>query len=194
VNVLATLCTAVILFASTNIDALLMLVVFFGSRRFHARSIIAGEFLAGAIVILGSVLCAAASVLISRHALAWLGVVPLALGVWQLVHPVKSELTDLDANLPRHGRNVLLLAMVGLSHSADNVAVYVPYFAASGWNRTLIAVSVFMGMTALWCAVAYSLVRHPLAEKYVRLAGRWVTPLVLILLGLWILSGLLPTA
>jgi cadmium resistance protein CadD (predicted permease) len=192
VNLIGTAGTAIILFASTNVDALLMLIVFFSSGRFHPRTIVAGEYLGGAIVVVGSLLCAAASVLIPPHDLAWLGLMPLALGCWQLFRRRSPSGAKMDHPLSSRRRDVLVIAMITLSHSADNVAVYVPYFATTRWSDRLLVVAIFAVMTGAWCGLAYALLRHPQAAKSVRGVGRWMTPFVLILLGAWILSGLFP--
>jgi cadmium resistance protein CadD (predicted permease) len=190
VNLLGIAGTAVVLFASTNVDALLMLVMFFSSGRFHPRSIVAGEFLGAAVVVAASLLCAAASILIPASDLAWLGLMPLGLGVWQLFRAPDMD-ASVDRPLARHGRDVLVIAMITLSHSADNVAAYVPYFATTHWHERLLVVGIFAVMMGVWCWLARALLRHPLAAASVQRVGRWLTPLVLIALGMWILAGLM---
>jgi cadmium resistance protein CadD (predicted permease) len=49
--------------------------------------------------------------------------------------------------------------------------------------------AVFLVMTALWCALAWWLVRHPLAGAAMRRRGHELLPFVLIGLGLVILSN-----
>jgi cadmium resistance protein CadD (predicted permease) len=182
--------SAILLFASTNVDALLMLVMFFSSGRFHPRSVVAGEFLGAGVVVGASLLCAAAAVLVPSSELAWAGLLPLGLGIWQLFWPGTGGNASAAGPVAGRRRDVLVIAMVTLSHSADNIAVYVPYFATIGWYGRVLVVGVFAVMMGLWCWLARALLRHPFAARYVRGVGRWLTPVVLIALGVWILMGL----
>jgi cadmium resistance protein CadD (predicted permease) len=78
---------------------------------------------------------------------------------------------------------------VTFSNGGDNIGVYTPLFAKySSAFEVATLVSVFMAMTAVWCAIGYYLVNHPLFEKYMRRFGRVVLPFVLIGLGVYIIA------
>jgi len=50
-------------------------------------------------------------------------------------------------------------------------------------------VAVFAIMTALWCAIGFKLASHRAVAGKIRLHGHLALPVVLILLGAYILSG-----
>jgi cadmium resistance protein CadD (predicted permease) len=91
--------------------------------------------------------------------------------------------TLLDAGLALS----VFVATVTIANGGDNLGAYIPLFARS---PELIAVfaMVFAAMTALWCALGYWLVRHPIAGAGLRRYGHVLLPLVLISLGLVILN------
>ena len=69
----------------------------------------------------------------------------------------------------------LTVAAVTFSNGGDNIGVYVPMFAqynTASQFTTLVA--VLMIMTAVWCAVAYYLVNHPLIASRIRRVGHIV--------------------
>lgn len=70
------------------------------------------------------------------------------------------------------------------SNAGDNIGVYTPMFA----SQITKLVTVLMIMTAVWCAVAYYLVNHPLIASRIRRVGRVILPFVLIVLGIYILA------
>lgn len=82
----------------------------------------------------------------------------------------------------------LAVSAVTFSNGGDNIGVYRPLFAkySSAFEVTTL-ISVFMTMTAVWCAIGYYLISHPLFEKHMRHFGHIVLPFVLIGLGLYIL-------
>lgn len=66
--------------------------------------------------------------------------------------------------------------------------VYMPLFATYNSAFEVIYLStIFMIMTAVWCIIAYYLVRHPLIATRMKKTGHIIFPLVLIGLGIYII-------
>ena len=85
---------------------------------------------------------------------------------------------------------MLAVAAVTIANGGDNLAVYVPLFAAQS-SEVVVFAAVFAVMTALWCALGLALVRNRwVGERVSRVAQR-MFPFVLIALGLYILAGAL---
>jgi cadmium resistance protein CadD (predicted permease) len=64
-------------------------------------------------------------------------------------------------------------------------------FRTIGLDDSAIVVAVFAVMVALWCAAASWLGSHRAVIALVGRWGHWIVPVVFIVLGGWILSGLL---
>jgi cadmium resistance protein CadD (predicted permease) len=186
---------AAIVFATTDVDDLVLLVAFFASPTLRARSVVAGQLLGIAVLVCVSAAAAFATRAVSPGYVALLGVVPLALGVAQLFRlfirgvDAAEESNDVESNVAARTRSqVLAVAAITVANGGDNLGVYIPLFAR---DPSLVAfyAAVFGVMTLLWCFMAYRLVRHPVLGERIRRYGHLALPLVLIALGLWILWG-----
>ena len=81
---LSELLVAIIAFASTNIDDLLLLSSLFIASNFRAASVVIGQFLGMSLLVLISVLLAYFMVSIPLAWIGTLGLFPLCLGVLRL--------------------------------------------------------------------------------------------------------------
>src|SRR5687767_6847994 len=76
--------TAVVVFASTDIDDLVLLTAFFGDARLRRSAIVAGQFLGIGALTATSTVAALAALAVPPHWPSLLGAVPLVLGLWKL--------------------------------------------------------------------------------------------------------------
>jgi cadmium resistance protein CadD (predicted permease) len=190
-SLLALIGMAVVLFASTNVDDIFVLVGFFANPKFRTRDIVLGQF-AG----IGSLFCAsaAASLLSLKIPYAYmglLGVFPILIGGKDLFNLYrkrgKAEVdTKHPPNAERKGR-ATTVAMVTMANGGDNIAIYTPLFAIRSASEMTAIAFVFVGMTALWCFIARALVNHPRLGSPIRRYGQLISPFVLIGLGVLIL-------
>jgi cadmium resistance protein CadD (predicted permease) len=184
----ATLAKAVVIFASTNVDDILILTTFFADPKFRARSIVIGQYLGMGVLVAISAAAGAAAVTIPTRWISLLGVIPLALGVRAAIDVVRGD--DDDNALPPSGSSqVLAVAGVTIANGGDNIGVYVPVFAVEHHAIWLYAV-VFAVMIALMCALGFKLVDNRAFGGKLERYGRIALPIVLVALGVYILSGL----
>jgi len=187
-------------FASTNIDDLFLLAAFFADPQLRHRSIVIGQYLGIGALVLVSASSALLALAFPDGWVALLGVVPLLMGLRQLLalrtDPVSAEsgskghrVQD-DKNHAERGlrSQVLAVASVTVANGADNVGVYVPLFATD-FEAILTYALTFAVMTGVWCALGYLLVNHKVLGGAIRRYGNVILPVVLISLGLSILSG-----
>ena len=191
---------ALVVYASTNIDDLLVLAVFFADPRVRLGAVIVGRFIGLAALVLASAAAALLALVIPAEWVALLGVVPLFLGL-RLLPALRGNREDEQSGAeglraadakdkPRHGftSQALSVAGVTLANGGDNLGVYIPLFATSP-DAIAIYVVVFAVMTAVWCALGYLVVNNPLIGSQIRRYGHVLLPIVLIALGIYILSG-----
>jgi len=184
-----TLGLAIVLFASTNVDDIFVLVAFFSDRRFRPRDIVAGQFVGMGLLVAISGIGSMLAVLVSPRYVGLLGVFPILLGVVQLFRRGGPSESEEHPSRPARGGfgRVLTVALVTVANGGDNIGVYVPVFATRTRAELAAMMVVFVGLTAVWCAAGYHLVNHPrFGQPLRRHAGR-ITPFVFIALGLLIL-------
>jgi cadmium resistance protein CadD (predicted permease) len=182
-------------FVATNIDDLLLLVVFLASTKnsFSPRQIFIGQFIGSgtltAIGLAGSLF----ALVVPGYVVGLLGFAPIGIGTRKLLGLRKrAEGKVLKQSLDRSNRaelsSILAMTAVTISNGGDNIGVYVPLFASNDTAPdTVTLVAVFMTMTAVWCAFGYYLVNRSFLASRIRRFGHLVLPFVLIGLGIYIL-------
>jgi cadmium resistance protein CadD (predicted permease) len=190
------------LFASTNIDDIFLTMAFFADPRLRRSAIVVGKFVGIGSLTLLSTIAAAGSLVVSPEWIALLGLVPLGLGLHALWANRRPALALEDGDGIEQAPTAFLaqvgaVAGVTAANGGDNLGVYVPVFA-DDLSAIPVFVLVFALMTVLWCVAGNLLVSHPRLIGSMRGLSRRLLPYVLIVLGVWILSGaiglVLPTA
>jgi len=177
----AAVATGITTFVATNIDDLVLLTLFF-ARRIQPRRIVAGQYLGFSAIVLVSLLGAWGAFAIPHQWVRLLGVLPLALGLKELLFGHRAE--SIRSRVEGHG--VASVALITLSNGADNIGVYVPVFAVSRAYIWLILFT-YVVLIAIWCIAGRLLGNHPPVLSFVDEWGHRVTPLVFIALGTYIL-------
>jgi cadmium resistance protein CadD (predicted permease) len=178
-------------------------VVFFSSSNFHARDIVIGQYLGIGSLIAISTLGSLIALLVPSYIIGLMGLVPIAIGIKELLE-IRNNRNELEEEKEQVSKEKLMqqskkkgyyhlpflaVAAVTISNGGDNIGIYTPLFATyNSFSEVSTLISVFMAMTAVWCAMGYYLVRHPLLERRMRRFGHLVLPFVLIGLGIYILS------
>jgi cadmium resistance protein CadD (predicted permease) len=188
---MALLGLAIVVFASTNIDDVFVLLGFFANPKFRPQEVVIGQY-AGITALFGvSVVGSVLALAISRAYIGLFGIVAIALGAKKLFDLYRnrdhgesdSEHSDDSGTRAR----TVTVALVTLANGADNIGVYVPTFALhTGFAIGLFAF-VFVVMTGFWCLFAHWLVGHPALGAPIRRYSHWVTPFVFIGIGVMIM-------
>jgi cadmium resistance protein CadD (predicted permease) len=183
---------AVVLFVSTNIDDVFVLLGFFADRKFKLRQIVVGQFLGIAALYAASVVASLISLVIPPAYIGLLGLAPIAIGLkmaWELRRrgaASKPEPEDHEKAFAGHGK-VAAVAAVTVANGGDNIGIYTPFFATrSGYDIAFIGL-VFSIMTLVWLGAAHWLTQHRTLGAPIRRYGQQLAPFVLIALGILIL-------
>jgi cadmium resistance protein CadD (predicted permease) len=177
----AVVTASVTTFAATNIDDIVLLTLFF-ARRVPTRNIVAGQYLGFLAIILLSCVGLLLTLAIPHHWIRALGLVPLALGLKQLLLLFKPPAEESPAD--RQG--LISIALVTLSNGADNVGVYIPFFSVNR-NYLWLILTSYAVLVALWCMIGRWLGNHPTILNMVNRVGHLMVPIVFIGLGVYIL-------
>jgi cadmium resistance protein CadD (predicted permease) len=185
---------AVVLFAVTNIDDLLLLALFFARGAGHRGAglrIAAGQY-AGFVLILAVAMAGAfGATLLPDSVMPYLGLLPLSLGLraawhaWRDRHGRNGE--DGNAVEDRGGPTVLEVSAVTFANGGDNIGVYVPVFATAGTGSLSAYVVVFFVLLAVWVAAGRFVATRPIVTRALSRWGHVLLPGVLIAIGLVIL-------
>jgi cadmium resistance protein CadD (predicted permease) len=184
------LITSVIAFASTNIDDIFILTLFYGNNKFKGGEILAGQLLGIISLIAISLIGSLAGLFIDPAYIGLLGLIPIYLGARGILGLIKTKTESeqpVNHTNDRRKNQVLTVAGVTIANGGDNIGIYTPLFAALTWTDKITMVTIFLIMTFLWCLTAKYLTKHPFVARAVDKYGHLVTPFVLVLLGLYIL-------
>jgi cadmium resistance protein CadD (predicted permease) len=179
-------------FIATDIDDLFVLMLFFSSASFHKWQVVVGQYIGIGALVAVSALGSLLSLLVPEYIIGLLGLVPITIGVIRLSHLRNNNYKSDEIKMPvskwHNHLSILTVAGVTFSNGGDNIGIYTPLFAKYNSAFEVMFIStIFMIMTAVWCIIAYYLVRHPLIATRTKKTGHIIFPLVLIGLGVYIL-------
>lgn len=171
-------------FASTNVDDIVLLAVWFAQPGRRAFSIVVGQYVGIGLLVLISVVGALTALVLPKEWIPVIGIVPVALGLKALF-----DGGDDDDDPAPAATGAMAVTVVTMANGADNLGVYIPLFASAP-DQLPVYVAIFAAGTAVWCALGYALVSHPAAGPRLQRYGHRALPWVLIAIGLHVLSGL----
>jgi len=189
-------------FIATNLDDLVILMLFFAQINavFRPKHIVVGQYLGFGALILASLPGFFGGLIVPKPWIGLLGLVPISIGLYQLIHPEDENEVQTVANdfqstikLPILSALGLLapqsyqVAAVTIANGGDNIGIYVPLFAASSAASLGVILGVFFVLVGVWCYVAYQLARHPIVARVLTRYGAAIVPFVLIGVGIFIL-------
>jgi cadmium resistance transport/sequestration family protein len=191
------LLTGAIAFAATNIDDIVVLMMFFAQRTYSKRHIYSGQYLGFTAIVLCSLPGFFGGAVIPKTWIGWLGIVPIVLGVRSLLDRESEEAeiqttTVESSRLPKFitqlfAPQTLSVAMITFANGGDNIATYVSLFVNTDGNELAVMLAVFFALVGVWGAIAQWLAQHPTMTPMLTRYGHILVPLVLIGLGLYIL-------
>jgi len=204
-NIGTALVEAIIAFVATNVDDIIILLLFFSQidENFRRRHIVIGQYLGFVILIFASLPGFFGGLVVQREWIGLLGLLPIAIGIKQLVsrsedaEQVQTVTTDFEPNKTSKSfgsfissilhPNTYKVAAITVANGGDNISIYIPLFAGSNVYRLAVILAVFLVMVGVWCAIAYLLTRQPTIASILTRYGKPIVPFVLIGLGLFIM-------
>jgi cadmium resistance transport/sequestration family protein len=195
-GLVTTIPTGLTAFCATNLDDILVLLVFFSqvNNSFRRRHIVAGQYLGFTILVLASLPGFFGSLILPKPWIGLLGIVPIVIGISRLL---EEQTDDLEESQPATTTESSFLsflspqtcgvAAVTFANGGDNIGIYVPLFANSTWLSLLITIGEFFLLVGVWCYAAYKLTQTRAIADLLTNYGNNLIPFVLIGLGILIL-------
>jgi cadmium resistance transport/sequestration family protein len=192
-------------FAATNVDDLIILLLFFAqiNATFRPHDVVVGAYLGFTALAALSLVGFFGGLIVSSTWIGLLGILPIVLGITQLmqqeqddaqVQVVTPEFSGLTNRHPFVAVFMQLLhpqaykvAAVTFANGGDNIGIYVPLFAASNAAALGIILIVFFLLKGVWCYAAYQLTQNPRIAYVLTQYGHSIVPFLLIGLGFFIL-------
>ena len=190
--ILTSLSTGITAFTATNLDDIVILLLFFSQADalFRRRHIVAGQYLGFAALVLASLPGFFGSLFLPTAWAGMLGIVPIAIGLNRLLNRDEAEAeTEAELEPISSPLGSLLspqtygVAAVTFANGGDNVGIYVPLFASCTWESLVVVLSVFFSLVGVWCYTAYRLTQVPAIASTLTRYGNQFVPFVLIGLG-----------
>ena len=184
---LNTIGLAAVLFTTTNIDDVFVLISFFSDSKYRTWQVILGQYLGIGLLVAVSILGSLISLVLASQYVGLLGLLPILIGLHKLIELRKGVQAESD-EVPKIGLgNILAVAAVTMANGGDNIGIYTPVFATSTLIEIGLICVIFTAMVALWLVFSHWLVNHPSLGAPIRQFGHRVVPFVLIGIGLYVL-------
>jgi cadmium resistance protein CadD (predicted permease) len=209
------------LFAATNVDDIVVLSLFFGrgAAQRGARQdgagqygagqdgagqhgagqhgagsrIVAGQYLGFTAILIIAGAAAYGATFLSASALAYLGLLPLLLGLRSAGQAWRDRRRgDGDGDGPRRaagskGPTVLLVSATTFANGSDDIGAYAPVFARVGNAGIAVYIAVFLVLVGVWCAAGRYFATRPAVAAVLDRWGHVLHPLALLALGMFLL-------
>ncbi len=186
---------SIIAFATTNIDDIFILTLFFSNPKFKAKYIVIGQYLGIIVLVALSFIGSFVGLIIDVKYIGLLGLIPVYIGVKATMRLLKrnedEEISEMGSKLQNDMAadytQAVSVAGVTIANGGDNISIYIPLFATLAISDKIAMSGIFLIMTGLWCLIAHYLSNHPMIKGSVEKYGHIVTPVVFIFLGLYIM-------
>jgi cadmium resistance protein CadD (predicted permease) len=177
-------------FMATNLDNLVLLVALFGRYSDRRHEVMFG-YLTGMLIIV------AATYYVGKLAgtapvqyLGLLGILPVLIGLIAIVRLFRNKGVVRDPVVPGAGSTAAAATLLTqLGNSTDTIITYGVLFSDSNDLGDHLVLASFVGMALLFVMVAHQALRHPWLSRPVQLYGHYITPLILITVGMYVLSN-----
>lgn len=184
-------------FSATNIDDFVILLLFFTqvNATFRRRHIVVGQYLGFTALVIASLPGFFGGLIIPRHWIGLLGLVPIAIGLSRLLNR-EGDLSEEVEEETRQSDDLTIasfvspqtysVAIVTIANGSDNIGIYVPLFASIDLGSILVIIGVFFLLLGVWCYATYKLTNQPAIAHVLARYGNMLVPFVLICLGVFI--------
>ena len=184
-------------FIASNIDDTFILILLLSSSNFRARYVFSGQFLGISVLIIISAFGSLIALVLPSIFISLLGLIPIGIGIKRLMEyrgtdKIPKQSKNVEGNKRRGFLPLLTVSAITTSNGGDDIGVFTPLFAKyNTFIEVTILVTMFLGLTLLWCILTYYFFNHRHIVARTHQYGNTITPFVLIAIGLFILTDAL---
>ncbi|NTU88942.1 MAG: cadmium resistance protein CadD [Actinobacteria bacterium] len=180
-------------FIATGIDELIVLTVIFAKMRAprNVRDVYIGQELAMIVLLAISLLVGRGIAAITQEWVGILGIIPIAIGI-KVAIVGESDTDDSErtimSNLAKRSSLVVGVALIAIGGGAEELSVYIPFFASLSGAELVAAVATFLILVPVWCAFCRKISKLPHLEDTVEKYERIIIPVFFIAIGFFVLA------
>ena len=187
-NLLTAIITGVVAFIATNIDDILILLVFFSqvNKNFRPWQIVVGQYLGFTILVIFSLPGLFGGLILPQSWIGLLGLIPIAIGISSLVNKETEQLADVNQEITPSflTPKIYSVAAITVANGSDNISIYIPLFSSIQLESFLIIIGLFFLLLAIWCYAAYQFTYQHKIANFLTKYGNYLVPFVLMGLGI----------
>ncbi|MBD2136553.1 cadmium resistance transporter [Anabaena sp. FACHB-1237] len=195
-DLLTTITTGIVAFMGTNIDDLIILLLFFSQINDNLKiwEVVCGQYLGFTILVFLSLPGLFSGLIFPPQLIGLLGLIPLAIGISSLVNEnidssleVPISTTSITTNNTNFlNPQIYTVAVITIANGSDNISIYIPLFSSTNLENFLIIITIFFLLLASWCYLGYKLTHQQKIADFFTNYGNYLIPFVLIGLGAFI--------
>lgn len=174
-------------FVATNIDNLALLVGWLVSKQVAVSRIFTGYMTGMFILLLLSIIISFVSFVVPLSYLGFFGVIPVLLGFIMLLRLIRGG--EESNGQPGVKAAFVAIALTQVANGVDTVLVFSPLLVDSRTEIDYTIAAAFLVIAVLWFRFAQLLCYHASRLEVITKIGRWIAPLVMIAVGLYILDN-----
>ncbi len=177
-------------FVATNLDNLVLLIALLGRYSDRRQEVMFGYLVGMLIIVAVTFYVGKLADFAPVRYLGLLGVIPVLIGLTGIYRLFRDRGVVNDPVVPGVGSTTVVATLLAqLSNSADTIVTYAVLFADSNELGDYLVLAGFAGMAALFALIAHLALRHPWLSRPLQLYGHYITPLILITVGMYVLSN-----
>ncbi|OUL33053.1 transporter [Nostoc sp. T09] len=189
--------TGVAAFSATNIDDIVILLLFFSqiNATFRPWHIFAGQYLGFTALLILSLPGFFGGLVVPQNWIGLLGLIPLAIGLSSLVNWEANSSAELVPEMEQVESSavasfispqIYTVASLTVANGSDNISVYVPLFANNNLESFVVIIALFFLLLGVWCYATYQLTHQKTIANFLTRYGNNIVPFVLMGLGAFI--------
>ncbi|WP_048000730.1 cadmium resistance transporter [Lactiplantibacillus herbarum] len=182
--------TGITAYISTSIDYLIILMVIFGSINHKDRWLVYwGDLLGTAVLVIASLIMAFVLGFVPQEwLLGLLGLIPIFMGIRLLIVGESDDDEIVEDQIKKRRNLIINVAVITIATcGADNIGIYVPIFTQATTSSLIIILLTFLVMLTLFCYIGYLLIKIPKVADILERYGMYITAIVYIGLGGYII-------
>jgi cadmium resistance transport/sequestration family protein len=184
-----TLISALLVFISTSIDYLVVLIILFANQGTRGiKSIYIGQYLGTGILVGVSLIAAYFLNYIPQDwMIGFLGLIPLGLRIRSIFVDEDVDEDSIGNQIKNNQSQIFAITGLTLAMGGDNLGIYIPYFTGMNVGQIVIVLAVFIIGIFLLCQLAKRFATIPMIGGIIERYGRIIVPVIFIGLGIYIL-------
>ncbi|MEY8371740.1 CadD family cadmium resistance transporter [Aerococcaceae bacterium 50-4] len=190
---LNTMISSLVVYISTSIDYLIILLVIFasvGKEKF--LTVLTGQYLGiGFLVFVSLIVIYFLNFVPEDWIIGLLGLIPLYLGIRFAIFGEGDEVDeeDLEENIRNNRTSSLVwtVTLITIASGGDNLGIYIPYFTSLTFNEIIMMLGIFALSIFVLNYLSFKLATLDMINEIVEKYERVIVPVVFIGLGVFIL-------